>query len=244
MIYFISDIHLGFKPLAEDRKTEKLLIGLLRKIASTAETLVIVGDLFDFWFDYRKVIPKQYYRILTEIGKLVEKGIKIEYLIGNHDFGHYRFFKEEFGIEPYEDDIQREYYGKKFYLSHGDGKSHNDTGYKILKKILRSSINQKLYRLLHPDCGIWLASGSSRKSRHYTDSKDYGKSDGLKEFAFKKIDEGFDFVIMGHRHILEEADYKQGKYINLGAWMKEPYFGRFDGNKFELINVKNFLSGV
>jgi UDP-2,3-diacylglucosamine hydrolase len=242
MVYFISDVHLGFKPKKEDRKTEDLLISFLEKSATDADTLVIVGDLFDFWFDYRKVIPKNFYRTLTAIGKLVEKGIKIEYIIGNHDFGHFRFFKEEFGIEPHEKDIEREFQGKKFFLSHGDGKSNNDTGYRILKKILRCPLSQKLYRLLHPDAGIWLASGSSRKSRHYTDSKDYGNIDAMREYAFKKIDEGFDYVIMGHRHKMQYTSHEHGFYINLGSWMKDPFFGVFDGNTFELKSVKDLLS--
>jgi UDP-2,3-diacylglucosamine hydrolase len=241
MIYFISDVHLGFKSRKEDRKTEDLLIGFLEKISADAETLVIVGDLFDFWFDYRKVIPKNFYRTLTAIGKLVEKGVKIEYIIGNHDFGHFRFFNEEYGIKPREKDIEIEYNGKKFFLSHGDGKSNNDMGYRMLKKILRFPLNQKLYRLLHPDAGIWLASGSSRKSRHYTDSKDFGKTDGLQEFAFRKIDEGFDYVIMGHRHKLEYTAHNKGFYVNLGSWMKEPYFGIFDGHSFELKSVTEFF---
>lgn len=236
MIYFISDIHLGFKSGSELKKTEDLLFNFFGRI-TTGDILVIVGDLFDFWFDYRKVIPKQFYRTLTEIGKLIEKGVEIEYIIGNHDFGHFRFFKEEFGIEPHEDDIIRNYFGKKFYISHGDGKSNNDMGYKILKKILRNPLNQKLYRFLHPDCGIWLASGSSRKSRHFTDTKDYGTSDGMTEFAFKKIDEGFDYVIMGHRHKLLMLPNSGGFYVNLGEWIKNPHFGQFDGNEFKLVKI-------
>lgn len=242
MIYFISDIHLGFKGKIENKTTEDLLISFLEKISVDAETLIIVGDLFDFWFDYRSVIPKNYYRTLTAIGNLVAKGVQIEYVIGNHDFGHYKFFREEFGIQPHENDIERTYFGKKFYITHGDGKSYNDTGYKILKRILRSPLNQKLYRLLHPDFGIWLASGSSRKSRHYTDAKDYGKSDGMFEYASGKIDSGFDYVVMGHRHKLIYQSYKNGFYVNLGEWIRNPHYGVFDGVTFELKSVKEILT--
>ena len=242
MIYFISDIHLGFKDRNEDRKTEDLLIEFLEKIAADAEVLLIVGDLFDYWFDYESVIPKNYYRILATIDKLVHNGLKIEYVIGNHDFGHYKFFREEIGIEPHMHDIEREYYGKKFYISHGDGKSNRDTGYKILKKIFRSSINQKLYRMLHPDWGIALAKRSSRKSRHYTDKRYYGEVDGMNEFAHKKIDEGFDYVIMGHRHKVVEEHYKDGIYFNIGEWINNPYFLKFDEKSFAFESVRNFLS--
>jgi UDP-2,3-diacylglucosamine hydrolase len=241
MIYFISDIHLGFQSRSEDRKNEEILLTFLEKIQSNTDTLVIVGDLFDYWFDYGKVIPKNYYRSLTAIDKLVRSGMKIEYIIGNHDFGHYRFFKEEFGITPSEGDIEREYNGKKFYLSHGDGKSNNDTGYRILKKILRSRLNQNLFRKIHPDIGIWLASGSSRKSRHYTDTKYYGEVDGMREFAYKKIEEGFDYVIMGHSHKLGITSHKNGFYVNLGEWIKNPHFAVFDGEKLELKSVRDYL---
>lgn len=238
MVYFISDIHLGFYERNKDKSLENKLIDFLDTLQDNS-TLVIVGDLFDYWFDYRKVIPSIYFRTLNKLCELKSRGIKVIYLIGNHDFGHYKFFREELGIEPIENDLEIELLGKKFYLSHGDGKIYNDYGYKILKGILRNKFAQKLYRLIHPDIGIWLASGSSRKSRHYTETKDYGSHDGLKDFAFAKIEEGFDFVVMGHRHKLEFVEYKNGYYINLGTWLFKPVYGYFDGIKFEIREIKD-----
>ncbi|MGB9703021.1 MAG: UDP-2,3-diacylglucosamine diphosphatase [Candidatus Kapaibacteriota bacterium] len=237
MIYFISDIHLGFKPKEENKLTENRLLEFFDMISKDAETLVILGDLFDFWFDYRKVIPKNFFRTTTGIYNLIQKNIRVIYIIGNHDFGHYNFFQNDIGVELIQNDLEITFYGKKFYLSHGDGKSYNDTGYKIIKKILRNPLNQKLYRLIHPDIGIWLASGSSRKSRHYTDSKNYGEKDGMLDFAKKKIDEGFDYVIMGHKHKVQFVNYKNGYYINLGEWIINPHYGKFDGNEFQLIKL-------
>lgn len=237
MIYFISDIHLGFKPKEENKLTENRLLEFFDMISKDAETLVILGDLFDFWFDYRKVIPKNFFRTVTGIYNLIQKNIRVIYIIGNHDFGHYNFFQNDIGVELIQNDFEITFYGKKFFLSHGDGKSYNDTGYKIIKKILRNPFNQKLYRLIHPDIGIWLASGSSRKSRHYTDSKNYGEKDGMLDFAKKKIDEGFDYVIMGHKHKVQFVNYKNGYYINLGEWIKNPHYGKFDGNEFQLIKL-------
>jgi len=236
MIYFISDIHLGFYERSKDKILEDKLINFLENIPIDS-TLIIIGDLFDYWFDYRKVIPSNFYRTLCKFSELKNKNIKVIYLIGNHDFGHYVFFKKELNIEPIENDLELELLGKKFYLSHGDGKSYNDNGYKILKLILRNKLAQKLYRLFHPDFGIWLASGSSRKSRHYTETKDFGPRDGLKDFAFSKIDEGFDYVIMGHRHKMEFVEYKHGFYVNLGTWLIKPIYGTFDGNKFEIREI-------
>lgn len=236
MIYFVSDLHFGFLNRADDIKVEEKFIGLLNLITN-GDTLVIVGDLFDYWFDYRKVIPAPFFNVLSALFKLSKSGAKIIYLIGNHDFGHYRFFRDELNIKPIETDLSLEFYGKKFYLSHGDGKSYSDFGYKIIKKFLRNKFLQSLYRLIHPDLGIWLASGSSRKSRHYTETKDYGNRDGMKDFACKKIDEGYDYVIMGHRHKLCEFEYKNGKYINLGEWIKNPHYGIFDGKEFRMVKI-------
>ena len=138
MIYFISDAHLGHEKKDINRTVEDTLIAFLGKIQSDCEKLFIVGDLFDYWFEYKSVIPKIYIRTLAALINLKDKGIPIEYIMGNHDFGHYKYFEEEMGIPVFRDDIEREINGKKFYISHGDGKSYNDTGYLILKKILRN----------------------------------------------------------------------------------------------------------
>lgn len=242
MYYFISDIHLGVETREFDIAREDLLLEFLKKIEDDCETLFIIGDLFDYWFEYKTVIPKYFYRTLTALKEFRNREIKIVYLMGNHDFGHVNFFQKELDIPVLPDDTTCEIAGRKFYLSHGDGKSHNDTGYRILKKVLRSSLSQKLYFKLHPDFGIRLASGSSRKSRKYTDTKHYGKTEGMEEFAMAKIDEGFDYVIMGHRHRAVFQQYGSGFYINLGDWIKSYTFGTFDGTEFKLQSVKEFLN--
>jgi UDP-2,3-diacylglucosamine hydrolase len=235
MIYFFSDVHLGFSKPDIERKKEDILLNFLDNISKDAEKIVIVGDFFDYWFDWKRTIPKDYYRTLAKIDELVSKNIEIEYLIGNHDFGHYRFFKEKFGITPIENDIERNYYNKKFYISHGDGKSYNDRCYKFIKRILRNKFNQSVYRLFHPDFSIWLASRSSKKSRDLTGDKNYGHQDGMRDFAFKKIDEGFDYVIMGHRHKVEFLPHNNGIYVNLGDWLKlKPHYATFDGEILKL----------
>ncbi|MCE5305034.1 UDP-2,3-diacylglucosamine diphosphatase [bacterium] len=238
MIYFFSDVHLGFNTPDIERQKENMLFGFLDEISKDAEKIVIVGDFFDYWFDWKRTIPKDYYRTLAKIDELVSKNIEIEYLIGNHDFGHYRFFKEKFGITPIENDIERVYYNKKFYISHGDGKSYNDAGYRFIKRILRNKFNQGVYRLLHPDLSIWLASRSSKKSRGWTGGKNYGENDGMRDFAFSKIDEGFDYVIMGHRHKVEYLPHNNGIYINLGDWLAlKPHYAKFDGEQLQLLEL-------
>ncbi len=238
---FISDVHLGFTDRETERKKEDLLLRVFEKVGATCDSVYIVGDLFDYWFEYKTVIPKYFYRTLNAIYGLKQKGIHIEYLMGNHDFGHKDFFMEEFGIEVFRGDIEREIGGKKFFLSHGDGKSFKDNGYKILKAVLRNPFSNRLFRLIHPDIGICLASNSSKHSRTYTDSRDFGEADGMKVFAEKRINEGFDYVIMGHRHKAEVAKIGNGYYINLGEWMQNPTFGIFDG-EFKLVEAVEFIN--
>lgn len=245
MVYFISDVHLGVLPRAEDRLREDLLLTFLSQIKNYCSQLYILGDFFDYWFEYKEVVPKHFYRSLNMISE-VSKVAQVEYLMGNHDFGHARrngFFETEMGIQVHSGDIERELYGKKFYLSHGDGKSYNDLGYRIIKRITRNPFMLGLYMKLHPDCGIGLASHSSRKSRGYTDSKNFGPRDGMRDFAEKKIASGFDYVVMGHRHRPSFDSIGKGSYINLGDWIARPTFGRFDGNIFELLYVDSFVSG-
>ncbi len=242
MIYFISDCHLGLLERSEDKKREDLLLAFMEKIRPDCERLVIVGDFFDYWFEWDFVCPKYFYRTLAELYKFRSANIPIDYLMGNHDFGHKTFFSDELDIEIHRNDLVRNYYDKKFYLFHGDGLSYKDGLYRILKKILRNPFNLKLYlNLLHPDFAIKMAHSTSKKSRKHTDKKLYGDKDGMTDFAIEKIEEGFDYVIFGHRHKLTELKYKNGTYINLGDWLKSPHFGAFDGKEFKLISVIEFL---
>ena len=242
MTYFISDIHLGLQERKLDKIREDTLLSFLDKIKPNCKKIFIVGDLFDYWFEYKSVIPKNYYRTLTKLEELNRIGIRVVYLMGNHDFGHLDFFEDELNIKIFNDDIEETINGKRFYISHGDGKANNDEGYRAIKKILRSRWANKMFRSIHPDLGIKLAHSSSKKSRYYTDGKSYGESEGLEDFAAAKISEGFDYVIMGHRHRLVKKQIGNGFYINLGDWIKEPYFGLFDGSEFALLKVNDFIS--
>jgi len=234
---FISDIHLGLQNKETEEKKEKLLVKFLRFAESNCDELFIVGDLFDYWFEYRRVYQKGYYRTLAALNDITERGIKLHYFIGNHDFLHRDFFSKEIGALMYHDPIEVTLNNKNFYIGHGDGMVENDNGYRLLKMILRNKFTQWLYSLIHPDLGIALASGTSKTSRGYTAKKDYGEVDGLFEAARLKIDDGFDFVLFGHLHKRVFQEYKNGKYINLGSWLDEPCYGIFSGNKFEIINL-------
>ncbi len=232
--YFFSDVHLGYGDAATDRAREDRLLRFLRTIAPSADTLVIVGDLFDFWFDYRTVIPRGHVRTIAALAGFVERNCPVYYLLGNHDFGHRDFFAKELGVHVAADDLPLELDGKRIYVSHGDGKAHRDTGYRILKRILRNRVNQTFYRMLHPDIGIGLASWSSRNSRAYTDKKDYGPVDGLEEFARAKLREGFDYVVMGHRHSPQVVGEGRGMYVNLGDWLFHNSYAVLEGGVLRL----------
>ena len=235
--FFISDVHLGLQEKALEDAKERKLVNFLKFAESNCDEIFIVGDLFDYWFEYRRVYQKGFYRTLAALKDLSEKKIKIHYFIGNHDFLHRDFFKEEFGAVMYEDALSVELNGKKFFIAHGDGMVSNDTAYNILKWILRNKFFQTLYSLLHPDLGISIASKTSKTSRVYTDKKDYGEVDGLFEAAKKKIDEGYDFVLFGHLHKRLWQTYKQGNYVNLGSWLDKPCYGVFKDQKFEIIDL-------
>ena len=143
--YFISDVHLNLKGFEAEKIQEQILIDFFDYIKNDAAEIFIVGDLFDFWIEYKYVVPKGYYRLFSKIYEVVNKNVKITYLAGNHDFWRGRYFSDEFGITIIDRNLEKQINGKKFFISHGDGLAYKDTGYRILKKILRNKISQKLY---------------------------------------------------------------------------------------------------
>lgn len=233
-MYFISDAHFGLGTKEEERMKEQRLIGFLDHIKKDAQQFFIVGDLFDAWFEYRTVIPKGFHRLLTKLNELTDCGITIHYLAGNHDFWIRDYFRDELGMKTYYQAFDTVIDGKKIFIHHGDGLASNDTGYRILKKILRNPFNIWLYSWLHPDLGIALAQSSSKKSRHYTANKNYGEEDGMVKLAAKKIEEGYDAVIMGHRHQPACKEIGRGVYINLGDWISHYTYAEMESGRIEL----------
>lgn len=234
--FFISDIHLGLQTKEAEKVKENKLVKFLEFAADNCDELIILGDLFDYWFEYRRVIQKGFFKTLAALQSLSEKGIKVHYVIGNHDFLHRDFFETEIGAVLYYDTVSMNLNNKKFYIGHGDGLIKNDLGYKILKKLLRNRVLQFMFSLIHPDLGIKIASSTSKKSRDYTKTKDYGESDSLFEAAKEKISEGYDFVMFGHSHRRRIEKFNDGYYINLGTWLRQPCYGKFANDNFEIIN--------
>ncbi len=233
-IFFFSDVHFGLHDKQREKEKEQRVLLFLSHVQEHGEQLFIMGDLFDYWFEYKNVIPRGYHNILSKLSSLVEHGVKIHYMAGNHDFWLKDFFPNNLGIPVYKDPFQIELRGKKFFLHHGDGLALNDMGYLILKKILRSPISIFLYSLFHPDLTSPIARGFSKTSRAYTGNKDFGETDSMIKFAEEKFREGIDYVIMGHRHKPLEHSAGKSLYINLGDWITYNTYAEFDGTKLEL----------
>jgi len=238
-VYFISDAHLGLGTREDERQKENRLIAFLDQIKKDASQLFILGDLFDAWFEYRTVIPKGFHRVLAKLDELSHNGIAIHFLVGNHDCWIRDFFRDEIGMKTYDQPFDITINGKKIFLHHGDGLANNDTGYRILKKILRNRFAIWLYSWIHPDIGLKLARSSSKTSRQFTTKRCYGGEDGMMRYAKELIDDGYDIVIMGHRHRSTYEEIGKGRYINLGDWIRSNSYAELDGDKIQLKQWKS-----
>lgn len=231
--YFFSDAHLGIGSVEEERRKEQRLVHFIEYVGRDARQLFIVGDLFDYWFEYKTVVPKGYFRLFAKLYELAERGIRICFIAGNHDFWVKDYFHNELGMEIYVEPLEQNIQGKRFLLHHGDGLLSDDIGYRILKKILRNKVSIFLFSLIHPDIAGTIARWSSRTSRRYTSNRKY-ESDGMITYATRKLKEGFDFVIMGHNHIPSYHRIGTGVYVNLGDWISGNTYGVFDGKELKL----------
>lgn len=252
-IYFASDFHLGIPDHDSSLKREKLLVSWLEMVRKDADEIFLMGDIFDFWFEYKTVIPKGFARLFGKLAEMTDQGIPIYLFRGNHDIWAFDYFEKELGIRLQRKAIIREWAGKRFFLSHGDGLGPGDNGYKFLKKVFEFRPNQWLFRWLHPDLGTRLALYFSRKSRYANELRDqkefmdFGKLDLSKERlylfskTFLKSDPSIDYFIFGHRHIPVKLDVEgNSKFINLGDWVTNYSYAVFDG---ESLNLMTYRSG-
>ncbi len=239
-IYFLSDFHLGAPNAEASLIREKKIIRFLDSIKQDAGEIFIVGDLFDFWYEYKKVVPKGYVRILGKLAELTDAGIPVHFFVGNHDMWMRDYFQKELNIPVYFEPVAFEFNGKKFLVGHGDGLGPGDKGYKFIKKIFRNKAAQWLFGIMPPAMGMGVAHYFSRKSRAQTgqtDEKFLGEDqEWLIQYSkdvLKTTD--YDYLVFGHRHL--PIDFKlndQSRYINLGDWIKYFSYAVFDGNNLEL----------
>ncbi|TAH44004.1 MAG: UDP-2,3-diacylglucosamine diphosphatase [Bacteroidetes bacterium] len=239
-IYFASDFHLGVPTYEKSLEREKKIVRWLDSIKADAEELYLLGDVFDFWFEYKTVAPRGYVRLLGKLAEISDAGIPIHYFTGNHDMWIFDYLEKELKLKVYRAPIEAIYGSKSFYIGHGDGLGPGDHGYKFIKKVFANPVCQWLFARLHPNFGIGLANYFSKKSRIATgtiDEKFLGEEKEWLVIHSKELLEKkhYDYLIFGHRHLpLDIAINGTGRYINLGDWIRYDSYGVFDGERMEL----------
>ncbi len=242
-IYFVSDVHLGASALNNNVEREKRFVSWLDKIKEDASEIFLMGDIFDYWFEYRKVVPRGFTRTLGKIAEIVDSGIKVHFFTGNHDIWVFDYLPAELGVQVHKKEMRVSFSGKNFFLAHGDGLDPFDKGYHFLKKIFTNRFFQWAFARIHPNLGVSMAHNWSKNSR-LTKGMGEGfkgeEKEGLYVFAKETLKrEDIDFFIFGHRHLLLDLPMnKKTRYINLGDWISHFSYGVFDGEKFELKTFK------
>ncbi|MEO6095281.1 MAG: UDP-2,3-diacylglucosamine diphosphatase [Fibrobacteria bacterium] len=217
--YFISDLHLGARYRGLDPDRETLVLRFLRGKAASATHLFILGDLFEFWMEYRSFVPKDHFRILAGLEELARKGVEVHYLSGNHDFNLGSFFRDQMGLRVHADEIRIDLQGKRLLLLHGDGLAASDWKYRIMKRMFRHRLSNWLFGLLHPDFGMGLARYASKTSRDQ--HRNRPRNMDQYEAAGRAIlaDKRQDILMHGHTHAAFVKEFPEGIYVNTGEWL-------------------------
>lgn len=245
-IYFVSDVHLGIDGEYSSEFRELLLIKWLDQIKVDATEIILAGDIFDFWFEYKYVAPRGFYRILAKLREISDSGIKLTYFTGNHDMWIFNYLPQAIGAELVRGTQIREINGKKLFIGHGDGLGPYDKNYNFLKSIFSSSFFQFLFKLLHPELSFRIAlkwSSSSRKSHKYPKKTDFN-DEWLVMFSKKVLEkEHIDFFVFGHRHIPFQVKIGETTvFTNLGDWLFNFSYAVFDGEMMELKRMEKPIS--
>lgn len=239
-IYFLSDFHLGAPDHEKSFKREKRIVQFLQQAKKDAAHIFIVGDMFDFWYEYKTVVPRGYTRIFGTLAEITDSGIPVSFFVGNHDMWMSGYFEEELNIPVYHHPKEFTFNSKLFFIGHGDGLGPGDHGYKFMRKIFRNKFCQGLFGMLHPSWGMGLAMYFSRKSREATGEADKHFLGVEKEWliTFSKqllTRQHYDFFIFGHRHLPVDFPLRENsRYINLGDWIQYNSYAEFDGNELYL----------
>jgi len=235
-IYFASDNHLGAPTAKESMPREKKFVRWLDSIKHDADTIFLLGDLFDFWFEYKYVIPKGFTRVLGKLAELSDQGIKIHFFVGNHDLWMNGYFEEELGITVHHQPQEFTFNSTSFFIGHGDGLGPYDKGFKRLKKVFTNSFFKWMYRWIHPDIGVRFAQYMSVKNKVISGDEDVkflgNEKEWLVQYCQKKLEEKHrDYFVFGHRHLpLDIALNDQSKYINLGDWIEYYTYAVFEND--------------
>ena len=243
-VYFSSDNHLGAPNQQLSKPREAKFVAWLDEVKHDAAAIFLLGDLFDFWFEYKHVVPKGFVRVLGKLAEIKDSGIPIYFFVGNHDLWMDDYFEQELGIPVYHRPKEFSFNHKTFLVGHGDGLGPGDKGYKRMKKVFTNPFSKWLYRWLHPDLGVPLAQHLSVKNKLISgdeDAKFLGEeNEWLAQYAKRKLEsKHYDYFVFGHRHLPMEIEVgKNSTYFNLGDWINFYTYGVFDGEKFELKEYK------
>jgi UDP-2,3-diacylglucosamine hydrolase len=243
-IYFSSDNHLGAPTMEESLPREKKFVAWLDHVKKDAAAIFLLGDLFDFWFEYKTVVPKGFTRTLGKLAEISDSGIPIYFFVGNHDLWMRDYFKTELNIEVFHKPQYFRFNNTSFLIGHGDGLGPGDKGYKRMKKVFTNPFSKWLFGWLHPDIGVRLAQYMSVKNKLISgddDAKFLGEdNEWLVQYCKRKENEQHrDYYIFGHRHLpLNIRLSERSKYINLGDWIQYYTYGEFDGTTLELKTFK------
>jgi len=247
-IYFASDFHFGIPDHAGSLEREKLFVKWLDEAAKDAAQIFLMGDIFDFWFEYKTVVPKGFVRLLGKLAEITDSGIPVHLFRGNHDVWAFNYFSKEINMKLHRRPEIMEFSGKKFYLAHGDGLGPGDRGYKFLKKVFACRFNQWLFRWLHPDLGAKMGLYFSKRSRLANVAKE-GKKDAtnnIKDEMLYKFSEQMckkhpevDYFVFGHRHLPTQVKLSNNtEVVILGDWITNFTYAVFDGTELKLLSYE------
>lgn len=243
-VYFASDNHLGAPTMEQSLPREKKFVAWLDKIKDDAGAIFLMGDLFDFWCEYKTVIPKGFTRILGKLAELSDAGIPIYYFVGNHDLWMNGYFEEELNIPVFHEPQQFNINETSFFIGHGDGLGPGDKGYKRMKKVFTNPLAKWLFRWLHPDLGVKLGQYLSVKNKLISGDEDIKflgeENEWLAQYAKRKLEkQHYDYFIFGHRHLpLNIPLSGKSTYINLGDWITHYTYAVFDEKKLKLEKIE------
>ena len=243
-IYFASDNHLGAPNHTLSREREKKFVSWLDAIKKDAEVIFLLGDLFDFWFEYKTVVPKGFTRTLGKLAELSDSGIKVYYFVGNHDLWMKGYFEEELQIEVFHSPREFMIQNKLFFIGHGDGLGPGDKGFKRMKKVFTNPFAQWIFKWIHPDWGVSLAQYFSVKNKLISGKEDIKflgeDKEWLVQYAMRKLEQkNYDYFVFGHRHLPLDIDLQgKAKYINLGDWITYYTYAVYNGEALELKSYK------
>ena len=239
-IYFASDQHFGAPTSELSFPREQKFVAWLDEIKGDAEAIFLLGDLFDFWFEYKTVVPKGFIRVLGKLAEIRDSGIPIYFFVGNHDLWMEDYFQKELNISVFHDNQEYTFGDKTFLIGHGDGKGPGDLGYKRMKKIFTNSFFKWLFRWLHPDIGVRLAQYLSVKNKLISGDEDVTflgeDNEWLILYSKRKLEtKHYNYLIFGHRHLpMKVTVGENAEYVNLGDWITYFTYGVFDGENLEI----------